>query len=94
MHKAAPSFEPVETSKLSGIFVRDCLAADVQISRRAGCKEWKLAANLDAGRRLEWRTRFATELDAWDHFITVVNRYGMETVAGPMPVAIEALQGS
>jgi hypothetical protein len=73
------------------MFIAECLAADVRITRRRGETKWRLAAIVDVDRCISWETKFPTDEAAWEHFISVVEKYGMETVAGSMAVAIEKI---
>jgi hypothetical protein len=80
----APSHEPREDSKLSGIFIEDALAVNVLIFREHGEKHWRLELHDDTPQPVIWRTTFATQQNAWDAFMQVVRTEGMESVAGSM----------
>jgi hypothetical protein len=69
-------------SELSGIFIQDCLAVDVQIARSSAEGPWHLSCGSGNGGYLSWQIEFDTDSAAWEYFLKVVGRYGMETIAG------------
>ena len=73
------------SSKYSGPFIKEGLCVDVQIfyDLKTG---WKLSTYDGENKTVIWSEMFQTELDAWNHFLEIVTRDGMEALSGPMSV--------
>jgi hypothetical protein len=73
------------SSKYSGPFIKEGLCVDVQIfyDLKQG---WKLSTYDGKNKPVIWSKTFQTELGAWNHFLEIVARDGMEALSGPMSV--------
>jgi hypothetical protein len=73
------------SSKYSGPFIKEGLCVDVQIFYEL--KEgWKLSTYDGENKPVIWSETFQTELDAWNHFLEIVARDGMEALSGPTSI--------
>lgn len=73
-----------EHSPLSGEFTRGNITVDVEIYRTAGTQDpWELAVVSLSGGCTRWHERFATEQQAYQAFITMVEADGMASFAEP-----------
>lgn len=71
-----------ERSSLSGVFVDECLAVDVVIERKLRDGEWTLKAVADQAAGKTWAETFKTDLDAWEAFMEMRSREGIEAIIG------------
>lgn len=71
-----------EYSQYSGTFVGERVAVEIIIRRQDAESEWTLAASADRMPGRSWAETFKTDLDAWNAFITAVERDGIEAVVG------------
>lgn len=71
-----------ERSKLSGIFIQECLAVNVLIDRSPSDNRWKLEVIADQSPGRLWRETFETDLEAWDAFMQVIDREGIQSLIG------------
>ncbi|MDP2751758.1 MAG: hypothetical protein Q8O31_04025 [Rhodocyclaceae bacterium] len=78
--------QPRIYAQLSGIFMEDALAVNVQIYREHDENEWRMELQDDSAYPVVWKNYFITPEQAWDAFIAVVQTEGMESVFGSMKV--------
>ena len=78
-----------EHSPLSGTFRCDGEAVDVEIYRYAGTQDpWQLVViDLSSGGCIAWANTFATDQEAYEAFIAMVETDGMTSFAGARPKA-------
>ena len=78
----APPQQKAEVSALSGIYVADARAVNVQIQRNDDGTGWQLSTDAAQAERLHWDGAFETDRDAWDVFAETVERNGIEVAIG------------
>jgi hypothetical protein len=79
----SPAAPQVIRSPLSGIFTKGSLAVDVQIEQQSSPGPWQLRTIADnAGGRV-WSDGFETDRAAWDCFLDVMEKEGMDAIVGP-----------
>ena len=78
-----------EHSPLSGTFRCDGEAVDVEIYRYASTQDpWQLVViDLSSGGCIAWANTFATDQEAYEAFIAMVETDGMTSFAGARPKA-------
>lgn len=75
-----------EHSPLSGEFTRGDITVDVEIYRTADTQDlWELEVVSLSGGCTRWQKRFATEREAYEAFMTMVEAGGIASFAGVRP---------
>lgn len=69
--------------KYSGLFIQDAVAVDVVIARSKDTEMWTLICQADNAVDKTWNKSFETDLAAWEFFLSLVERFGMDAVLGP-----------